>query len=1201
MSLSRRLRRRKPANSPSLTEPLETRCLLSRITVTSAADNMTEDGEVTLREAIHAANSNRSVDGSAAGQYRTADVIEFAESLAGQTITLSEGHLRVRSDVTIEGGGITIDGGRTSRHFSVSGNNVDFTISDMTLSNGAAASGGSIANIGSRGGRLSITDVIFEGNQSNNEGGAIHLKTLEGLYGVPYEFNVSSSTFRDNDATGSGGAIYAYGFADTAIADSTFTSNTSDARGGAILIGDSDDNSHQMSLNITGSTFTDNQATDDGGAAAVSATGSTRIRNSVFTNNSSDAEGGALRLDQTPSPILSGVQFEFNTAQSNGGAISADGYLAVADASLLSNQAAGNGGAISARDLNLIDSEVRDNSADFGGGLTTTYLHLLHSRILGNSATKDGGGVLANFAAIQDTQLRQNTAAETGGAVAASRALWMHRSSVVGNTADYGGGVSVEFASSGNSDSTITNSTFSENEAHLRGGGVYVRFGRSQANTFEIHQSTISNNTLTGDQDPRGGGVYTTSNRFGGRRTVRVSSSIIAGNETTGIRDDYHSDETVEETFTHSLIGNNRGSGLNTTDGTPDENGNLVGSLSEPLDAGLLPLASFGGDFFSHALRADSPALDLGENLVEADHDMIGRARQAGDAIDMGALERHGDSPTALVRVGDVSIVEGSDGGTSIARVTFSLDGAADGVVTASFATLDGSARAADGDYVAKDGTIELSGENGSTATVDFEVTADTDLEFDESFFVRVTEVTGAGIPLSDAQGEVLIEEDETIGIGLTNGTVLIRTSETANTLTASEFEGQFRVNLDGMDHDFDLRAIDRVLAILGDGADSFDASTSPLSVEVYGNEGDDTLIGSDFNDTLGGGEGTDDINGMNGQDSILGGRGNDTLLGGEGYDTILGGYDDDLIEGQDGFDELFGDAGNDTIKGGGGRDEIEGGEGNDEMSGGSDHDRLEGNDGDDTLAGGSGNDTILGNAGDDSTLGGSGVDRLEGGEGNDTIRGGLFSDYINGNAGDDILVGDAGSDRIYGGAGNDVIAGKEGDDNLFGETGDDTLAGHGGDDSLHGHEGSDSLRGHEGNDELFGGTENDVLIGDAGIDLLYGDAGSDRLVGGEGQDLLIGGTTTARLSWVYWEWIDPNKSYNQRVVNIVGASGKTSNRRNSNEYLRGSNHSSPTTVDDNQTDTLNGGDGLDLFFGNKTATNKDRIFRDADEKFIKI
>src|SRR5262245_3359289 len=68
----------------SAADVLEERCLLSTITVTSLADNLTVgDGKITLREALQAANTNLSVDGSTAGQAGGQDTIVFQPGLAG--------------------------------------------------------------------------------------------------------------------------------------------------------------------------------------------------------------------------------------------------------------------------------------------------------------------------------------------------------------------------------------------------------------------------------------------------------------------------------------------------------------------------------------------------------------------------------------------------------------------------------------------------------------------------------------------------------------------------------------------------------------------------------------------------------------------------------------------------------------------------------------------------------------------------------------------------------------------------------------------------------------------------------------------------------------------------------------------------------------------------------------------------------------
>ena len=57
------------------------------------------DGVLSLREAVNLANATT-----------VADTIQFAASLQGSTLTLTGGELVLTRDVTIHGGGVTIDG-----------------------------------------------------------------------------------------------------------------------------------------------------------------------------------------------------------------------------------------------------------------------------------------------------------------------------------------------------------------------------------------------------------------------------------------------------------------------------------------------------------------------------------------------------------------------------------------------------------------------------------------------------------------------------------------------------------------------------------------------------------------------------------------------------------------------------------------------------------------------------------------------------------------------------------------------------------------------------------------------------------------------------------------------------------------------------------------------------------------------------------
>jgi Ca2+-binding RTX toxin-like protein len=106
---------------------------------------------------------------------------------------------------------------------------------------------------------------------------------------------------------------------------------------------------------------------------------------------------------------------------------------------------------------------------------------------------------------------------------------------------------------------------------------------------------------------------------------------------------------------------------------------------------------------------------------------------------------------------------------------------------------------------------------------------------------------------------------------------------------------------------------------------------------EIYGNDGDDVLTGSDTHFAiLYGGNGNDMLRGFgNGDDDMTADSGRDTLLGEGGDDYLDGGGQADRISGGAGNDTLIGGGGNDRLSGGGGRDELSGNLGNDTLDGG--------------------------------------------------------------------------------------------------------------------------------------------------------------------------------------------------------------------------------------------------------------------------
>jgi hypothetical protein len=109
----------------------------------------------------------------------------------------------------------------------------------------------------------------------------------------------------------------------------------------------------------------------------------------------------------------------------------------------------------------------------------------------------------------------------------------------------------------------------------------------------------------------------------------------------------YHGSATF--TAKNSFIGVNSGTPLAPAPvGSPDANGNLVGTFASPLDARLGPLADNGGQTQTHALLLGSPAINAGNNSLavapdntplKTDQRGAGFPRIVGGTVDMGSFE----------------------------------------------------------------------------------------------------------------------------------------------------------------------------------------------------------------------------------------------------------------------------------------------------------------------------------------------------------------------------------------------------------------------------------------------------------------------------------------------------------------------------------------------------------------------------------
>lgn len=444
-SRNQKLRRRRGAFTG---ERLEQRLLPAQIIVTSLQDNLTlNDGKVTLREALAAANDDISIDGCTAGN--GADEIRFAPELdvndvETAALTLQLGALTISAPVRIVGNGTVktvVDAGSLSRIFEIADTAGDVTIEKLSLINGLAS-----------------------GNNENKltntfSGGAIHSLSTGKLM-------ISGCRFRTNATDGSfanGGAIYSLN-GSIEVQFSGFSGNTTggvSAAGGAIF-------SEDGNVSVANSLFDSNStaASFGRGGAIATAAGNVQIYDSEFQNNltrSTDSTGGAIStLSGSISLSLSDLtQNHTEGTGSPGGAVYSDtGYIAIDQTSLSLNRTTGDaspGAAVSAGsgNISLLNSTLNENStfgssasggALYSGTVSGTVV-VIQSTLSGNAVkgAESGGGALAliggTLKVVQSTVTRNqvgnidSTNLSGGGILARLSRITLENSIVAENVA----------------------------------------------------------------------------------------------------------------------------------------------------------------------------------------------------------------------------------------------------------------------------------------------------------------------------------------------------------------------------------------------------------------------------------------------------------------------------------------------------------------------------------------------------------------------------------------------------------------------------------------------------------------------------------------------------------------------------------------------------------------------------------------------
>ncbi|MBX7105048.1 MAG: hypothetical protein K1X57_13265 [Gemmataceae bacterium] len=296
-------RRRNPLRRFLRAQSLEDRTVPATFTVLNTNDGaVAAAGDLpgSLRQAIFDANA-----------LPGADSIVIDASLGGQTLLLGFGELLVTEGVTITGPALlpgnvpnfTIDALLGSRHFNLNSATAkdSFSISRLNLLQGSGADFGGSISLRSPDDNVTLTDMVLSSNTTGNFGGAFgaaSINTSPNPQPAMGTINITRCSFTNNvNNLNFGGAVSLEAQSNSAagpvvtsgwklnITDSNFDNNASisNGNGGALfvrMIGGA-------VVNVSGTTFSNNQATGYGGAVSIltAVGGPVTFSNCTFSGN----------------------------------------------------------------------------------------------------------------------------------------------------------------------------------------------------------------------------------------------------------------------------------------------------------------------------------------------------------------------------------------------------------------------------------------------------------------------------------------------------------------------------------------------------------------------------------------------------------------------------------------------------------------------------------------------------------------------------------------------------------------------------------------------------------------------------------------------------------------------------------------------------------------------------------------------------
>ncbi|MBR2354660.1 MAG: hypothetical protein IKA76_09185, partial [Clostridia bacterium] len=410
---------------------------------------------------------------------------------------------------------------------------IDYAIFRENTSASTTYGGGAFYSSGAN---VSLKNVLFDGNTSDFNGGAIALYSsseatfenvnflrngADNLGGALY---INKSTlglkniFAENNAALRGGAFYCTSGAEVISTEGqvTFESNTAIERGGAVYLSKSTFDIKDLYVAYNKAGMDEATRVEDqsfGGAFGVYTTSTVTIGSLTAESNTSYDKGGVMYISGSTVTVNGGEVFGNASANANGGAFSvhSDGALTLNDVSVHDNTAKKNGGAIyvNAATLNGAGSIFAANkcgATDQGGGamyLTDATVKMSNLTLNGNESPNNGGAIYTaegSNVTLTGVNAYGNTAGKTGGfayveaATMTVQAATDFAATINQNTAADNGGA---FAVYERGTLKLYDVECSENVATVGNGGAVFAYGSDLVLGDETNTATIVMNNNT--------------------------------------------------------------------------------------------------------------------------------------------------------------------------------------------------------------------------------------------------------------------------------------------------------------------------------------------------------------------------------------------------------------------------------------------------------------------------------------------------------------------------------------------------------------------------------------------------------------------------------------------------------------------------------------------------------------------------------